>query len=234
MEADELARKVVERLRRSNIPHEVVADFVDVKRATVAGWLAGDGPPNGERMNRLWYLLEAAGIPSPEMDKVPPFGQYLGRLLAYQVIDMKQARVAYKPDDGEGGSPQAVLNAIRGEQNPLKPTPVDELAELYGDQLAAKEQELQEMLAVFGAESSPLAGAEVPTQAPMQATGLSKDQIYAIVRELSSGLAAVRILSSEDATDEDRALVRALMGERNMFDYANLLNRLCSTRAFNQ
>ncbi|HEU4914453.1 MAG TPA: hypothetical protein VFT16_03570 [Candidatus Saccharimonadales bacterium] len=190
-------------------------------------------------MNRLQHMLAVLGIASPELDLVPDFGRYVGRLMAFGLITLTQAR------DILGGVHEgAVFQTIRGERDPwgddIEKKPrrtLDELMMLYGGSLAEAEERLRSRFAKLG---YPAAGTFLPAATPMTVpTQASPDApskfqfLLESARTLGSILPLLRHLASDACTPEDRASLRNLLGEDGMFELSNLVNQLCGERARN-
>ena len=95
---------------------QAISDHCGVKLKVVGTWFVDPeaNPLGGISTLALWYLLQQYGIPSPEIDGITtaqPYGSYVGKLLAYGLIDMSEAQKLC------GNTPaSSVLNAARGAQ----------------------------------------------------------------------------------------------------------------------
>lgn len=136
---------------------QAIADYCGVKLIVVGGWFVDPKtkPLGGVSTLKLWYLLQQCGIPSPELDQVTvgqPLGAYIGKLLAYNVLEMKDAQRLCG-----GAQDNVVLNAARGstfsvysklDKSEIYATDADGRADLaamrhaleerYGEELAEK------------------------------------------------------------------------------------------------
>jgi hypothetical protein len=230
MDSKKLGLLVIDRLRAAQLDTDLVASFTSAAPSTVGSWLAKGIPPKGEKLNALWHLLRHAGQPSPEFDEVPPFGKYLGELLAFGVISLEDAQVACGV-----AKPQAVLNVIRGDQRPLHPMDISELKREYGDRLHTATLKLYASLNSAQGDPTPAIQArapvpDVPPAQPLSGAG-ELGRLVQIGAHFGEALAYMRYLVSDECTAEDRAFVRQLLGEHGMFELSQLANRLCGERA---
>ncbi|HTE57808.1 MAG TPA: hypothetical protein VK694_03605 [Verrucomicrobiae bacterium] len=241
MKAQKLGPLVVQRLRHAKLDDDLVAEFVGVTTATIDTWLRKNIVPRGQQINRLWHLLALAGVDSPELKRVSAYGRYLGELMAYDLVSLEAAQHSCKLLNEQG-----VLHIIRGEQSP--PTrPRDTLEDLrvvYGDDLEKAKRVWKEKLGLDDQEADPVQAdveelpAVLPTPVPallhMSADPGKHDRLLAIAQRFAAVTADARYLVSAGCTAEDRELVRELLGEDGMFNFSNLVNKLCSERALNQ
>jgi hypothetical protein len=230
MHPDELGPLLIERLRQAGLKVDVIMDFTGRKnRATVTTeWLDKGRPPKGEILNRLWHLLAAAEVPSPELEKLEkssPFGFYLGKLLAYSVITADDALtmcgIKY---------PQGVLEIIRGDKMPVSAIfSVEELQQEYDEQLRVAVAELAENLG----QGTSAQQAPVAKIAPADSTPSNSDPMVLIA---ASKIAAVApfVTFLLQASDEQRADLRKWLDADLLFLISTGLNRLCSPTAFNK
>lgn len=153
MDADKLGAIVRRRLRdHPRLDLDVVKDFVFASPSTIHTWLTNDkvGPPRGERLNRLWHLLAAVGIDSPELDRLPEFHRYAGELHAYGVVPFKA-----ESNDNDIDMlallglqhEQGVLRVLRGDQNPQNP-----LIGMIGNNAGRAILSAEPLIANYGAE----------------------------------------------------------------------------------
>jgi len=233
--AEGLTSLLVERLRNnpSAVKIDVMASFCGVKPATASGWLGGNKPLGGLYTLRLWHLLRAAGIDSPELVRAEaeyPLGAYIGRLLAFGAMSMKEACELCKVQEG------AIFRAARTEGRLSKcAKSLDELQAEYGELLEIAEMGLREKL------GKPPVVVPAPPVAQVE-TGRSNDEVARLLRsqdivttaeKLAVALAAAKHALT-DYTPAERARLRSLMGERGMFELSNAADQLCSERAFNE
>lgn len=236
---DQMARRVVGRLRGAKLDQYLVAAFTGGKPSTVHGWLHKDSPPRGEMLNRLQVLLYTLGVPSPELDRVTPYGLYLARLMAFNLVTIDEAQLLVG-----AGYKQAVFETIRGERDPYdeavvtRPTEsLQILKERFDVPLAEAEEKLRKRFA--DPETSPgditrdVGGI---TPQPQQNNGptvtpAGHDQFLAQVASKFAALIPLARHLLEHGSAEDRQRVRQLMGDGAMFDLSNLTIELCSERA---
>lgn len=224
-------------------------EFVGVERDTVMRWLREPTKhPRGEKLNKLWHFLQAAGIDSPELKKLQEthaFGAYLGMLMAYGVITLEEA-VDYCGLTSE----QSALQVIRGGQRPVEPKEsLEGLRAIYEEELDRLVGELSERLANLrsGSEST---SSSVEVRIPLPPVMVSKpkaelsvpiqsesgDGNTDFILDLAAAIAQlhVKVLYALDAlTSEEIALVRKYANSNVLFDLSNALNRMGSTRALN-
>lgn len=240
MKAQKLGPLVIQRLRHAKLDDDLVAEFVGVTPLTVDTWLRKGTVPRGQQINRLWHLLALAGQDSPELKRVSAYGRYLGELMAYDIVSLEAAQKSCKLVNEQG-----VLHIIRGEQSaPTQPRDtLEELRVAYGDDLDKAKRVWRERLGLNDSVDSPEADVEglsvflpVPTPVvPSASADPGKhDRLLAIAQRIAAVTADARYLASDKCTPEDRELVRELLGEDGMFNFSNLVNKLCSERAFNK
>lgn len=149
----------------------VVTEFCGVNTLTFTKWFSGNNRPMGGLTTfKLWHLLASAGLASPELDDIRrghPFSEYLGRLLAFGVITIKEA------EDIGGAQTGAVFAAIRDESTLSAPNlDLESLQELYGKELAGKEKKLKDDL---GDPIAPAMDVETSLSAPQLPTSTQPD-----------------------------------------------------------
>lgn len=185
---------------------------------TVTGWLADQTPP-GERLIRLWHLLAALGLESPELADLPSYNRYCGELLTFGVVDIKELQQICNLANTQG-----VLSVLRGTPPMRAQFNVVELRELHDEALQARRAELTPVnLSPSDRDRDNTVHEEVRFD--------GDDLIVFTASKLSSVLPLLRHLESEQATAEERSTLRMLVGNDDMFDLSNILNRLCSERA---
>jgi hypothetical protein len=201
---------------------ELVAKTTGSTVPTVTGWLADQVPP-GERLIKLWHLLAASGIDSPELDGLPAFNAYCGKLLMLGVVDIKELMTVCHL-----ANPQGVLSVLRGTP-PMHPQfTAHELQELYGDEVQTR---LHEITRVDTKKTS--APPQAPSRAPSALHAVSPATVTVLAAHLEAVLPLVRLLNSDACSAEDRSRLRSLIGNDEMFELSNVLNNLCSERARN-
>jgi len=233
---DDLARTLVGRLRDARLDTYLVAAFTGGKPTTVTGWVNKNNPPRGLMLNGLQVLLYVLGVESPEFLRVTQYGQYLARLMAFQLVSLEKAQEFIG-----AGYPQAVFETIRGERDPydedvaIRPTiSLEELQQRFDGSLTAAEEKLRKRFE--NPETTPgdivrdAGGVQQGTPAAMP-TMLDHGGLVALI---ASRIGEVRPLAQyllDECSPEDRARVRELLGEEGVFDLSNLFNALCSERA---
>lgn len=201
----------------------LVAKVTDSTTNTVAGWLTGQ-TPNGERLIKLWHLLAAFGLESPELDSLPGFNRYCGELLTFGVTTMKELQEICNL-----AKPQSVLLMLRGKPLMRPQFNLEELIELHSDELQARRAEL---VSVNIQEIRPR-HAKPSGATPPPAGSKGEHMIVYAASMLKGVLPLVRQLDSEQSSAADRSRLRELVGNDDMFDLSNILNHLCSERARN-
>lgn len=191
---------------------------------TVTGWLNGQ-TPNGERLIKLWHLLAAVGLESPELATLPGFNRYCGELLTFGVITMKELQ-----EICHVVKLQSVLRMLRGMPSMRPQYSQEELQELYEATLQSRQAEIVPM-------NQPETGPErtaPPDESPVSTVSPKDDKLIVYAASMLKGvLPLVRQLDSEHSTPADRSRLRELVGNDDMFDLSNILNHLCSERARN-
>lgn len=281
MDPLKLGNQLVDRLRDAHsrgLDLTIVEDFVGVNSEAVHRWLDEHKAPRGENLGRLWYLLAALDLPSPELEYLSSYQRYLGELLAYRVVsfgysNMNDAQLEQTSNDtvreivNEKRHREA-YSILRGEREPAEPTikTTKDLREMYGTALEEAKAAWKERFAAVteslhtsadNRQSDPPAQSEVArqvraavartrnstnpviTSTPLtQPAATAPSSNYLLMLELAQKLSSVVPLLqhalSEACTDEDRATMRGLLGQDQLFTLNRLLNRLTSTRAFNE
>lgn len=173
MATDALGKALVERVRNQpDLNWTILEQFVGVKTAAIERWLRKpstvskkgnlNGPPKGERLNRLFHFLYAIGVHCPEMEKLSPYVRYVGELHAYGIVvlvaekDYPEYTIANLL--GVKNS-QTVFNILRGDQRPIietAPKEVDDdkdhfdlpiVKALYDKELNEKKEEWKSLFA---------------------------------------------------------------------------------------
>lgn len=230
MHPTELGPIVIGRLRAHNIDPELVAKFTNSQPSTVARWLGGQSP-RGTALNSLWHLLAVAGVPSPELEAVPAFGRYLGRLLAFGVIDLDTAQELCGIQNE-----QAVYGITRGDRRPMRASmELEQLRERYDSGpkgLNARIEKLRKSLPPLQTAAS---DTDAKTLTAPVADHAGTDLVLAhIAAQFSNSLALARYLATE-ATPAMRARVRSLIEDgEGIHELYLLFGDLCGERALRQ
>jgi hypothetical protein len=275
MDSTTLRNLLVDRLTKAHangLELTIVTEFVGISDPTPLRWIKGTGTPRGENLNRLWHLLSALGLNSPELKELQPYSRYLGELLAYRVISLGEEenseQLIPKDDTNNEGtlleilglkSQNDALRIVRGEQQPTKAefTTVEELEELYGSVLEAAKAMWKERFAaaakslstkannaapvrvkpeVVEIERPPAPAAPPATTAIRQpaTTGHNYELLLKLAGDLSGIIPMLRHVLSDACTDEERAQLRDLLGQDQLFVLMRSLQRLTSSRAFRE
>lgn len=70
---------------------ELLKSVTGFQAETIGGWLALEVPPT-QPLLKVWHLLDALGYDSPEVQQVDALQQYLGRLYTLGVVDMEKLK----------------------------------------------------------------------------------------------------------------------------------------------
>jgi len=254
MRHQELGPLLIRRLAANEYLIDEMMAFVDVRISTVREWLntrktSKPQYPRGEKLNRLWHFMEAAGVDSPELAKLPEFGGYLARLMAYKMINLQEA-----VEFCGVRNTQTALRIMQGEQQPAEPkTTVADLHEVFGDALEMMEQEYRDKLASLKRPDEPKPkpettqpAAQMPTErteptatltpladaptAPLKVD--NAEFIVALALDISDLHVSVRH-ALNTLSDEEIARVRDYVNSYALFELSNDLNSMGSTRALN-
>lgn len=219
IDADDLKAIVMKRLklyyeRSGDFQH--IAKFVNAQEKTVIDWIGGQQQPSGERLIRLWYYLRAYGLPSNELDEIPVFNRYLGELFAFGVIDIDEVKKILSVKVNSGA-----FKNMRG-QVPVHPLYTErDLREKYDDllQIAIASVEYPSARTLTSTSDKPVAPyvAVTPpseTNAQTNSSTASVDLALALqlAKDVQSGLAAVRLVQSEQCPYDLRQQVFDLLG----------------------
>lgn len=235
MKHEDIWRAVLPRLQKFigqtwNIGY--IAELTEATPNTVGSWLAGQQPPVGIRLVTLWHFLDAAGIQTPELSELQPFNYYIGRLLAFRVITMDEAKhiLAVKND-------QTVLEILRGQQ-PSRPTyTLPELYELYDGKLhgALKAIPKLDQPAQQATHTQDVPGWAAPAieeaARSLYPQGAAADQPVVLAMLLNAALPLARHIASDAVTVDKRTAFRELIGQANLFELLNIITALQSERA---
>lgn len=227
VKSEQLWPLVFPRLRSYQESHDwdigLVAQVTGSTTNTVMGWLIGQ-TPNGERLIKLWHLLAAVGLESPELDKLPAFNRYCGELLTFGVVSLKDVQEVCHV-----ANPQSALLMLRGKPSMRPQFNLDELHELYENKL----QSQRAMLLPVGSQERGSQVAE-PVSDSLPMVGSKSEHLIIYAASMLKGvLPLVRQLDSEQSSALDRSKLREFVGHDDMFDLSNILNNLCSERARN-
>jgi hypothetical protein len=147
---DWLTNLVMQRLRDNLLTLQpmapAIAQFCGVRIEPVCTWLIDPKakPLGGIVTLKLWYFQRQLGLACPELDAVMdanPYGAAVGKLLAYDVIKMEQARELCGAKEG------AVLSGARGGQTMTPKLNLAKLQAQYGSDLQAAIELLNEQIA---------------------------------------------------------------------------------------
>lgn len=220
---------------------QFASEFVGATPASVHAWAKGKRQTEGVKLIKLWVFLREAGYASPEFEKMQPFNKLLCRLLAYSIITIEEV--------------QQIVNVARSStaiqvmfgRKPANPSMnVDDLDDLFGEQLVKAEQAFSQRLDELGFAiktgepadeaklGAPLVEAKpVSTHVPEGLVTTTRDDasIMTLATLLSAALPLARNINSNRCTPEDRSRFRDLMGDGGVFEISNILNALCSERA---
>lgn len=218
----------------SNWNIAAIAEATDSTCETVTGWL-GTNEPTGERLIKLWHVLEAAGLDSPELQLLTYPNRLCGQLLTFGCLSLKELQGVIGVQNH-----QAVLRMLRGSTPARWMNTPDELTERYWSQLEKARQRIPKVAAAAsGTQASERPVVPVASVTPVKSLAgdaladLSGDPTLLTAVLLSAASPLVRHLESDACTPQERSRLRDLMGDSGMFNLSTSLNRLCSERARN-
>lgn len=248
-----LSATVGRRVRKSGLSSRQIADLIGSKDTTSARrWLTGENDPSGELRIRLWHLLAELGMKSPELNKLQqehPFGYYLGRLLALGVIDVKEmtaitglkhTQQSYDILQGETAHhPTETVESLTAKYDSTLNSKIVKLHENNSLELSSSIEQASKPTDQVSKDTTETAVVSVEPATPDTSTAWSlgetttKDReafLFDIARKLADVAVLMRILLNT-CSAEERAQVRAHLGENGMFDLSQLVNRMCGERA---
>jgi hypothetical protein len=264
---EEIWKVVRPRLRRYVLEVDnagCIRDFTNSDNIrTVGMWLTGT-LPFATALIKLWHLLADLGYESPELDALSPVNRYLGRLFAYDVLDMDALRGV---DVLSVKLPQNVLRILRG-QNLAAPLTLGALEERYQAKLDARVAEKMAKVPRPRTASqpheqthAPIASSTTggrdrsdlvavldppdvpPTTTPAPSAGISEalvagasDPVLLLATLLGPAAPLARVLVLE-SSPEVRSRFRTLMGMPGIAalpDLVNLLDALRTERAYDE
>lgn len=203
---------------------QLVCEFTGSAYRTVQGWVANKRPVKGEREIRLWHLLLAVGFEFPEL-RIDAYNHYLAELFAYSIVTMDEVQQLC-----EVKNPQTALQILRG-QPPMHPAmSLEQLQEMYDEQLSEAKAVLSRRLEVEAAQALP---ALPPAVEEVQLEVPTFDQVPVLAKLLQ----AILPLTEQALaawSPEQRAHLRELVGGEGMFALSNNVNALCSERTRTQ
>lgn len=243
--------RLKEQVESGRLTEKGIVIFCDVHPSTVKGWLKNMRPAVGEKLCRLWFLMELAGSPSPEMQKLPKLNRILSELYAFGLIDLDDVHVycGLKPN-GSGG----IHATLRGQPILAPLFSAEEVEKDYRERLDAKRAEVfKEFIktdatpiepeAVPQAEVSPEIKPVVqqqestvvaPPSGEAATVELPATEGASVALTLASLLGAsaplAKYLLSETATVEEREAFRELVTPEVLFEIQNTLSALSSER----
>lgn len=176
----------------------------------------------GVGVQAVYKACRGSGILRPLYRRVRDFPpSYTDKLK--DAIDL-QRRVL-----GLTSTPAPSVEVVPTREEPAQPTqptaepvhtdPVDRAVQLSPG-------ELDDLVVKLVAALRPQVGTNLVNSADT-----NSDRVVRVAEKLLSMLPAI-IIAKEQFSDEERALLRKLMGEDTMFLMSTLFNQLCSTRAF--
>lgn len=242
METNELWELLFPRLTTAlsnGLSLQSVATFCRVSLDNVRRWKRDKTKPAGESAIRLMYLLREFGVPSPEIESFNPYARLLGELLSFDVIDAREAQEI----TGQSGSALSQVYLTMRGSNVMHPKlTIDELDDLYGEELRTRRKQIVGSLV---SDSLDRPGDPDPVEQPLprpaplptvKAAELPLTVTYEpdLSLTLASLLGASAPLAkqlNESGTAESRSHFRDLIGAENLFELSNTLNALCSERA---
>jgi hypothetical protein len=147
---DDLTNLVMQRLRTNPLTYltvaPVIAQFCGIRLEPIGTWFVDPTakPLGGIMTLKLWYFQQQTGLACPEIDgamAASPYGAAVGKLLAYGVINIAEARTLCG-----GVKDGAVLRAARGGRVMSPKLTLAKLQKQYNADLQAAVETLQEEL----------------------------------------------------------------------------------------
>jgi hypothetical protein len=220
---------------------QLLSDKTGAAPGTVGGWLVNERPPVGLKLNVLWHLMKAVGIPSPEIDAMPAYNRYLGELVAVAELSMDDVCEILNVKNA-----QTAFETLRGTP-PMSPKlSLLELQELYGELLEQKRGELPVIAdkpAPFVAPAAsrservekvvpqPQANPAAPKAPPAGPSGWHDEMALRLAYLLGAALPLARYMTSDTVTAEQRSAFRTSVGQDNLFALLNEITALQNERA---
>ena len=233
MEVQGLWEAVLPRLQHSiasGLKVEAIAEHCHVSVETVHGWIENKHPAKGERMIRLWHLMNLIGHPSPELDGVKPYQRLVSELVGLDVIGVLRACEIFNttPD-----KPSHVYHILRGAEV-LKPRyTYVEVDAMYSEELQQMRQIIRENLAFEPVElpqPDPVEHIQQDVSSPVTVP-LTDNPKFMLASLIGAMLPLARALESDRFTPQDRSDFRELVGSEVLFEVTNLFASLSSERA---
>lgn len=176
----------------------------------------------GVGVQAVYKACRGSGILRPMYKRVRDFPTNYEADLT-EAIDLQRRvlgiKSSQKPQDKVASTPEQSPQAERTAIEPVSTDPVERAVQLSPG-------ELDDLVVKLVAALRPQVGTSLVNSADT-----SSDRVVRVAEKLLSMLPAI-IIAKEQFSDEERALLRKLMGEDTMFLMSTLLNQLCSTRAF--
>ncbi len=208
---------------------------------TIGGWLA-TSMPLVQPLIKLWYLLEALGFASAEMEELEELNQYLGRLFGLGVVTMQDLQA----DDLLKVAQQTAVHFLRGQGSMKlgkKDIPTlkarydarltEKLAELKAFYDARRVEAVQENVATPSVTVAPAIEESQPGPTlPATTAGVSlsinptDDPAVAMAMLIGIGVPLAHILA--EGTPEQRARFKAFLGTHALplHDFVDILYAL--------
>ncbi len=202
--------------------NRIIAKFCRVTNHTASHW-GRNWLPRGGALNKLWFFLSANGAKLPELERLHPAVYYIGKLLAYGVIDEEAARELL---GCRAHSHLWVL--LQGASVPLVVRKgrltLEQLQQQFEPQLKQARQEAAErgLVTVLKQDTAPtlMLAPKVPTDLPVLA-------IFAA--SMISGLKPLLKTVLQDQAGAEA--LREAVGSENFHDVLDLMKSAASRKA---
>lgn len=207
-----------------------IISFCQCARKTIRHWMRGQ-PPIGTMLVRVRYFLDAHGYRVEELERLTPLIRDLGALVAYGILNLKQATEAmgYKQE-------WDLLNALHGKQIPnnLKQRAVPLIIE-HRAVLEKRMAEYRMQGFIPAAPPADTPGLRPSSKDARSTTAAIGSDRRLVITSLAAMLKAVlplaELLDSEEFSEDERHQLRTITGRDGVFRLANTLHRLCGEEA---
>lgn len=211
---------------------ELIKQLTGCELATIGNWLARSIPLAGQLI-KLWYLMEAVGYPSPEMQRISALQQYVGRLYTFGILDIEEIRELLGVEKA-----QTAIQFLRGQDSMrLTDSRLEGLIVQYNERLEEAWRAVPKDVIAAAPGVDPEPTVEPITSQPGEMAREIRFDLSDPVRTLAVVVSMAHPLARElvtEGTVEDRRRFRRLVGHPEsplMFAHANVMNQLCSEAA---
>lgn len=206
----------------------IIAEGCDVNRSTAGRWLNGHTMPKGEKLLRLWTLLDLSGFDVEETKQLDETVKQLGQLVALKVVSPEEVQAAI----GHSGGLSNLWQTLFGRHKLWSHNYVyaQQFVQRHSDALQIAIGQLPTLNSQL---PDPGVVVEEGVQEPLDQSVETPDHVAILASYLRVALPLAELVESDSSNDADRKRLREMVGSEEFFHLTNLLHRLGSRRARN-